>query len=64
MMIVYYKHYSARSLMLSRLYGLLLRTMCCDMRVYIVNVHVFYPLYIVCISVCLAASLANKGVHI
>jgi len=23
----------------------------------------FYPLYIVCISVCLAASLANKGVH-
>jgi len=41
MMIVYYKHYSARSQMLSRLYGLPLRTICCDMCVYIVNVHVF-----------------------
>ena len=61
-MIVYYKHYSARSLMLSRLYGLPSRTMCCDMRVYVVNVHVFHPLYIVSISVCLAASLVNKGV--
>ena len=49
MVIVYYKHYSARSLMLSRLRGLLLRTMCCDMRVYVVNVHVLST--IVCISV-------------
>jgi len=54
MMIVYYKHYSARSLMLSRLYGLPLRIMCCDIRVYIVNVHVLstvYSLYF-CLSCC------------
>ena len=63
MMIVYYKHYSARTLMLSRLHRLLLRTMCCVMRVYIVNVNVFYPLYIICIFVCHAAFLPNTGIH-